>query len=109
MIRRPPRSTHTDPLFPYTTAFRSLTRGDVALQLDGLHLGTVLFTRAAALGLLIVVEFAFDAGGGAVEKIDGRPEQVVEVGFEAGVAEGDDQGVEDVGDGAGDDEIGRAS
>src|SRR3546814_1380915 len=24
MIRRPPRSTHTDTLFPYTTLFRSL-------------------------------------------------------------------------------------
>src|SRR3546814_17398901 len=24
MIRRPPRSTRTDPLFPYTTLFRSL-------------------------------------------------------------------------------------
>src|SRR3546814_14131317 len=23
VIRRPPRSTHTDPLFPYTTLFRS--------------------------------------------------------------------------------------
>src|SRR3546814_10260564 len=28
MIRRPPRSTRTDTLFPYTTLFRSL-RGDV--------------------------------------------------------------------------------
>src|SRR3546814_1813281 len=27
MIRRPPRSTRTDTLFPYTTLFRSLTRG----------------------------------------------------------------------------------
>src|SRR3546814_15230352 len=27
MIRRPPRSTHTDTLFPYTTLFRSLDRG----------------------------------------------------------------------------------
>src|SRR3546814_15862998 len=26
MIRRPPRSTRTDTLFPYTTPFRSLTR-----------------------------------------------------------------------------------
>src|SRR3546814_7568879 len=26
MIRRPPRSTRTDPLFPYTTLFRSLYR-----------------------------------------------------------------------------------
>src|SRR3546814_6924557 len=27
MIRRPPRSTRTDTLFPYTTLFRSLLRG----------------------------------------------------------------------------------
>src|SRR3546814_4794821 len=28
MIRRPPRSTRTDTLFPYTTLFRSEVRGD---------------------------------------------------------------------------------
>src|SRR3546814_7573547 len=28
MIRRPPRSTRTDTLFPYTTLFRSVDRGD---------------------------------------------------------------------------------
>src|SRR3546814_20435318 len=28
MIRRPPRSTRTDTLFPYTTLFRSKQRGD---------------------------------------------------------------------------------
>src|SRR3546814_4428288 len=28
MIRRPPRSTRTDTLFPYTTLFRSACRGD---------------------------------------------------------------------------------
>src|SRR3546814_19512099 len=28
MIRRPPRSTRTDTLFPYTTLFRSLGRGE---------------------------------------------------------------------------------
>src|SRR3546814_3149582 len=36
MIRRPPRSTRTDTLFPYTTLFRShgrLLRGDGALDL----------------------------------------------------------------------------
>src|SRR3546814_3377934 len=32
MIRRPPRSTRTDTLFPYTTLFRS---GDRAEQRDG--------------------------------------------------------------------------
>src|SRR3546814_19499082 len=33
MIRRPPRSTRTDTLFPYTTLFRSLDH--VALQGEG--------------------------------------------------------------------------
>src|SRR3546814_12002217 len=32
MIRRPPRSTRTDTLFPYTTLFRSLGRADNALS-----------------------------------------------------------------------------
>src|SRR3546814_2332893 len=35
MIRRPPRSTRTDTLFPYTTRFRSA--GDRAQRLAGLH------------------------------------------------------------------------
>src|SRR3546814_4504187 len=39
MIRRPPRSTRTDTLFPYTTLFRSLVRED-HLQLG--HHGLVL-------------------------------------------------------------------
>src|SRR3546814_5352169 len=29
MIRRPPRSTRTDTLFPYTTLFRSIPGGDL--------------------------------------------------------------------------------
>src|SRR3546814_1454468 len=32
MLRRPPRSTRTDTLFPYTTLFRSLERLAVAAQ-----------------------------------------------------------------------------
>src|SRR3546814_3095046 len=34
MIRRPPRSTRTDTLFPYTTLFRSGRRGADALHRD---------------------------------------------------------------------------
>src|SRR3546814_10046505 len=34
-IRRPPRSTRTDTLFPYTTLFRSPGRLDRRLYLDG--------------------------------------------------------------------------
>src|SRR3546814_15228513 len=32
MIRRPPRSTRTDTLFPYTTLFRSYRLADVAID-----------------------------------------------------------------------------
>src|SRR3546814_3966393 len=32
MIRRPPRSTRTDTLFPYTTLFRALTRANLIRQ-----------------------------------------------------------------------------
>src|SRR3546814_14694744 len=32
MIRRPPRSTRTDPLFPYTTPFRSTSRNQAKRQ-----------------------------------------------------------------------------
>ena len=54
---------------------------------------------AAPLRLLVVVELAFDPVGGAVEEIDRRPEQVLEVGFEARVGQRRDERVEDVGDG----------
>src|SRR5208282_6031789 len=36
--------------------------------------------------------------GGAVEEVDRRPQQLVEVGLEPGVAQGRDEGVEDVGE-----------
>src|SRR3546814_3165135 len=32
MIRRPPRSTRTDTLFPYTTLFRSVELGDCRVE-----------------------------------------------------------------------------
>src|SRR3546814_18244951 len=37
MIRRPPRSTRTDTLFPYTTLFRSDAVGELARALGGHH------------------------------------------------------------------------
>src|SRR3546814_11951263 len=42
MIRRPPGSTRTDPLFPYPTLFRSLP---AAIEGDGLLVGWSLETR----------------------------------------------------------------
>jgi hypothetical protein len=74
-----------------------------AFEFDGLDLRAVLFALEAALRDLVVVEFAFDPVGGAMEEVDRAPEQFFEVGFEAGVGERHHQGVEDVGDAAGDD------
>src|SRR3546814_6032697 len=37
MIRRPPRSTRTDTLFPYTTLFRSAVGADEGMDLAGPH------------------------------------------------------------------------
>src|SRR3546814_12127092 len=56
MIRRPPRSTRTDTLFPYTTLFRSAEyRNDPKAtgwrRLDILEDETVAFLRSGALRL----------------------------------------------------------
>src|SRR3546814_8249810 len=55
MIRRPPRSTRTDTLFPYTTLFRSLEvfvrRDDLDVHLRGLGLGGPVRHRGHRVGL----------------------------------------------------------
>src|SRR3546814_4206930 len=54
MVRRPPRSTRTDTLFPYTTLFRSITddRGQRGAYLVA-HIG-----QKRALGLIGFIRFA---------------------------------------------------
>ena len=70
--------------------------GQQPLQLDRSDFRAVLVLLAAPLCLLVRVELAFDPVGGAVEQVDGGPEQVFQVGLEAGVGKGGDEGVEDV-------------
>src|SRR3546814_1366959 len=51
MIRRPPRSTRTDTLFPYTTLFRSLVTGQSVLSCPGVgagHHGSTIAPRRTA-------------------------------------------------------------
>src|SRR3546814_4994620 len=49
MIRRPPRSTRTDTLFPYTTLFRSERRGELG-QLAGILLDALVRVDADLAG-----------------------------------------------------------
>src|SRR3546814_5474021 len=49
MIRRPPRSTRTDTLFPYTTLFRS-TVADMPSGRDGVSPSSDLFGRPSMNG-----------------------------------------------------------
>src|SRR3546814_17444442 len=57
MIRRPPRSTRTDTLFPYTTLFRSIEVGQPGLLLAGL-----------GQGRLVLLDVAAEAGQGLLER-----------------------------------------
>src|SRR3546814_4366186 len=63
MIRRPPRSTRTVTLFPYTTLFRSQGLLGIAFSPDGEFL-YINYTDTA--GHTHVTEFAFDEDGADV-------------------------------------------
>src|SRR3546814_2492043 len=71
MIRRPPRSTRTDTLFPYTTLFRSIViaqQGAVQLRQFGLEVFTInLVGRASVreLGLLMTAIMVAGRSGSA--------------------------------------------
>src|SRR3546814_2333605 len=62
MIRRPPRSTRTDTLFPYTTLFRSV-RLPLDEAVDDLHPGAFELVRPEQILLLVEARLQFDDGG----------------------------------------------
>src|SRR3546814_4547244 len=81
MIRRPPRSTRTDTLFPYTTLFRSLLREDLRpvrfqlellkpqLLLDEAHIGsTFVFYGSARIPEHEKAQALLDAAEGDAAK-----------------------------------------
>src|SRR3546814_2216513 len=76
IIRRPPRSTRTDTLFPYTTLFRSQDRGAGELVLAAL----VGDRHAVELGGRIALTAEADqrAGGRLSRRVQRRAHQVVE-------------------------------
>src|SRR3546814_9254120 len=50
MIRRPPRSTRTDTLFPYTTLFRSQDHGHGEFHSRRLHMVAICWTARFRVG-----------------------------------------------------------
>src|SRR3546814_5447107 len=66
MIRRPPRSTRTDTLFPYTTLFRSVD-GGFGLFCSGNHERLLLFRDTT----LVASKTFRDSYQGVFAKMDG--------------------------------------
>src|SRR3546814_7461375 len=67
MIRRPPRSTRTDTLFPYTTLFRS--RDLIAYTKQAQSFG---LTSKTTLGHAMIMNFVVNATGDATKGIWGN-------------------------------------
>src|SRR3546814_21018239 len=82
MIRRPPRSTRTDTLFPYTTLFRSIGAGHA---LEGLLVGKV--RRFAVDDQGVVDLAALDHAAGDVHAVEEGQAGVGDVEVLALVAE----------------------
>ena len=93
------RGEVADVLESFTALDVALSLGDEGLQFDRADFGAVLLFLRALLPVFIVFELALNAGGFFVEEIGEAPEQIGEVGFEAGVLESPGKDVEQVRDG----------
>src|SRR3546814_8460701 len=80
MIRRPPRSTRTGTLFPYTTLFRSITvqarqRGDGRPALVAADLEHAVEVEHRSQDLARIVDLAAVFGDGVFQPVVGRSEE----------------------------------
>src|SRR3546814_8612222 len=73
MIRRPPRSTRTDTLFPYTTLFRS-AEGEIH-RVHAAEIGGVEHVLPAGPALALHVQMAGECHQDRVEDRDARSEE----------------------------------
>src|SRR3546814_8409662 len=77
MIRRPPRSTRTDTLFPYTTLFRSdgLKRGQRLVVLPAISLQHAQVVEGFAVFRVVGQRFTQDAFAVGVAVLELRSEE----------------------------------
>src|SRR3546814_7888364 len=81
MIRRPPRSTRTDTLFPYTTLFRSRGRERTATwTYDAAAAELTTADRTAAQLGFVPPDAARDDDGQAVDGLIGDPDAKTQIG-----------------------------
>src|SRR3546814_3330466 len=101
MIRRPPRSTRTDTLFPYTTLFRSPRQRTVLERFDERRVGAVEIDADVTVGRQIVevvdvVELMVDADlGGELIPVEIREQRGgLAVRLQRGIGEALEEGVD---------------
>src|SRR3546814_5316085 len=70
MIRRPPRSTRTDTLFPYTTLFRSAPSGGSDLDFFGSHGQNATLDLTLQTSSVLVAGLLTDADGKELTQIN---------------------------------------
>src|SRR3546814_20873781 len=74
MIRRPPRSTRTDTLFPYTTLFRSISdvlAADEVLEIGRADLCRIVEDGSCNLAVPVEILGYVDRGDGESERLAG--------------------------------------
>src|SRR3546814_17226583 len=95
MIRRPPRSTRTDTLFPYTTLFRSSSGGYSPVVHLASHLGGKPIWREDILGFVPGEAPQKRVCVGGVNGVY-RLDDTLADGFEGGVREASEAGFKEV-------------
>src|SRR3546814_8205533 len=78
MIRRPPRSTRTDTLFPYTTLFRSVGDFRATWETDG---GFTLFYGMNVIGSTSDVGDFLDRNGGRSEEHTSELQSLMRISY----------------------------
>src|SRR3546814_7992603 len=66
MIRRPPRSTRTDTLFPYTTLFRSVVQITASAPTSSGALGASTISNATSICVDVTSSYSTSASASAV-------------------------------------------